>query len=166
MGDVDPLVDAKVGRHAGVVSSADAVSTGSNPHVGLLDGCTKYNYAISVVKPGPRWKLDEVRTIAAERNGLLLKKTRAKDSFATPAEAYREARRVLADLTLDNYADTVKQQFDEEFDIYGVVLGGNGWMLKFTIDESQPQVVVISLHPLERPLKCAKGTLQLNGEVK
>ena len=70
--------------------------------------------------------MDEVKTVAAERNGLLLKKTRARDSFVSPAEAYKEARRVLADLTLDNYAETMKQQFDEEFDIYGVVVSGNG----------------------------------------
>src|SRR5689334_10695109 len=105
----------------------------------------------------PHWPLDEVKTIAAERNGILLKKTRALDFFATPAAAYARARKVIADLTVHDFAESRQQQFDEWMDTYAFVFDEAGWMLKLTIDESRPQVVVVSLHPLDRPMRTNKG---------
>ena len=109
----------------------------------------------------PRWPLEEVKAVAATRNGLLLKKTRALDFFATPKAAYARARQVISQLTVDRFSRSEQLQFDEWFDIYGVEIDGAGWMLKFTIDESQPQVIVISLHPLERgPLQTNRGLVK------
>jgi hypothetical protein len=107
----------------------------------------------------PHWPLDDVKTTAAEHNGVLLKKTRALDFFHKPAVAYATARRVIADLTLSDFSESKQQQFDEWFDIYGIRIGSDGWMLKFTIDESQPQVVIVSLHPLERPIRTNGGVV-------
>jgi len=43
-------------------------------------------------------------------------------------------------------------------DVYGVARDEGGWYLKLTIiDEDGPEVLVISFHPLERPIKTNGG---------
>ena len=45
--------------------------------------------------------------------------------------------------------------------MYGVrIADGSGWYLKITIDETVPEVAVISFHPLERPLKTNGGMVK------
>lgn len=107
----------------------------------------------------PAWDLALVQEVASGGGrSVVLKKTRALDSFASPAEAYRTTKKVLAQLSLDSFSETVTLRFDMKADVYGVVIGGAGWILKLTVDESVPQVVVISLHPLEKgPLRTRGG---------
>ncbi len=106
----------------------------------------------------PHWDLELVKSVAAQREGLFIKRTRALDYFATRKVAYEKAREIIANLTVGSFSKSEQQQFGEWCDTYGIQIDGAGWLLKFTIDESMPQVVVISLHPLEKgPLKTNKG---------
>ena len=95
----------------------------------------------------------------AKEGRLFVQRTRALDFFATLGEALQTARTTLLDLEISNFAHTVKMTYDVA-DVYGVVVEGEGWYLKLTIDEQEPEVVVISFHPLERPLKTRGGILK------
>jgi len=95
----------------------------------------------------------------AKEGRLFIQRTRALDFFATLSEALQTARTTLLDLEISNFAHTVKMTYDVA-DVYGVVVEGEGWYLKLTIDEQEPEVVVISFHPLERPLKTRGGILK------
>jgi len=59
-------------------------------------------------------------------------------------------------LMMSQYAETVELTWDVA-DVYGVQIDGEGWYLKIAIDEEQPEVAVISFHPLERRLKTRGG---------
>jgi hypothetical protein len=64
----------------------------------------------------------------------------------------------MAVLTTKNYSDRSNQT--DILDVYGVVRAGGGWMLKIYIDEKEPEVTVVSFHPLARPLKTNGGMLK------
>jgi hypothetical protein len=86
----------------------------NDPH-GLLG--LSPNTEWSIVGSAPVWEISRVQAIAKERNGLLLKRTRAIDSFSSAREAYTKARQVIADLTESQFSETVKLRFDMECDV-------------------------------------------------
>jgi hypothetical protein len=107
----------------------------------------------------PRFPLERLKKLAAQPGGLFIQRGRALDSFETVSEAYAVAKRVIGELELTSFAQTVKLTYDVA-DVYGVKLEGNGWYLKVTIDESIPEVAVISFHPLERPIRTNGGMVK------
>jgi hypothetical protein len=103
----------------------------------------------------PRWSLDRAKELVAQ-DKLLVMKGRAQAFFGTPGEAFAAAKKTVLDLTTRSFSETKQQTYDK-IDIYGVVREGVGWMLKICIDETIPELVVVSFHPLE------KGDLRTNG---
>ncbi len=101
----------------------------------------------------PYWDLENVKALAASGK-LFLTKTKAEKSFPDPATAMATARATIGDLTERQFAETLKQI--DTCDVYGVRINGRGWYLKVTIDEL---LVVVSLHPLLRPLHTNSGML-------
>lgn len=101
----------------------------------------------------PHWGLDSIKALAASGK-LFLTKTKAEKSFPDPATAMATARATIGDLTERQFAETLEQV--DICDVYGVRVGGRGWYLKVTIDEL---LVVVSLHPLQKPLKTNSGIL-------
>ncbi len=108
----------------------------------------------------PHWDLALVKKLAATRHGLIMKKSRASQCFSSVPEAYRVCRAIIAELTVDSFSESVVQQFEEVFDVYGVIIDGVGFFLKFTV-EVETRVIVISLYPLEKAaMKTNKGKVQ------
>ena len=103
----------------------------------------------------PYWDLQNVKMLAASGK-LYLSKTKAQKSFSDPATAMSTARATIGDLTERQFAETLRQV--DTCDVYGVRINGCGWYLKVTIDEL---LVVVSLHPLLRPLHTNSGILLL-----
>jgi hypothetical protein len=110
------------------------------------------------MKAGPHWPLSQVKQLAAEGK-LFVQRTRALDFFSSLKEALTVARKVLVELELPSFAYTEKLTYDLA-DVYGVRIEDGGWYLKLTIDEQVPEVAIISLHPLERPLKTRGGVVK------
>jgi hypothetical protein len=110
------------------------------------------------MKAGPHWPLQRVKDLV-EEGRLFIQRTRALDFFSTLSEALKAARVTLLELDVSNFAHTLKMTYDVA-DVYGVMIEGESWYLKLTIDEQEPEVVVISFHPLERPLKTRGGILK------
>ncbi len=105
----------------------------------------------------PYWPLDRVKTLAA-RGAIFVQKGRASAFFSTYTEAFDAAQATLAALTERDYAYRSEQT--DILDVYGISRAGGGWMLKLCIDETIPEVAVVSFHPLERPLRTNKGMLK------
>lgn len=59
-------------------------------------------------------------------------------------------------LTVDNYYKTVKLTYDVA-DEHGLNVDGVGWYIKVCIDRTVPEVVVISFHPPQRPMRTKAG---------
>lgn len=77
--------------------------------------------------------------------------------FGTPDEARRAVQETVATLDESSFAETVKL-LRHIADIYGVIGDDGGWYLKLTvIDTAGPEVLIISFHPLERPIKTNGG---------
>lgn len=102
----------------------------------------------------PHWNLDDVKQLADEGR-LLLSKTKAQAFFPDPVTATTKAQGVIADLTERHFAHTLRQV--DICDVYGVRLDGKGWYLKLTIDGL---LVIVSLHPLDKPLKTNSGEVK------
>ena len=107
----------------------------------------------------PHFPLERIRHVAAAANGLFIQRGRALDFFPTLSEAFATARRVIVQLADKDFSATARLAYDIA-DVYGVRLNGRGWYLKITLDEGVPEVVVISFHPLERPLRTNGGTVK------
>ncbi len=90
---------------------------------------------------------------------MFIQRTRALNFFPTPKEAWETTKVVLLKLELVNFAHTVQMTYDVA-DVYGVIVEENGWYLKITIDEQDSELVVISFHPLERPLRTRSGEVK------
>lgn len=102
----------------------------------------------------PYWDLENVKALAASGK-LILTKTKAEKSFPDPAAAMAAARATISDLGERQFAETLRQV--DICDVYGVHINGIGWYLKVTIDDL---LVVVSLHPLLRPLQTNAGILR------
>ncbi len=101
----------------------------------------------------PHWELDRVKALAAQGK-LFLTKTKAQRFFPDAASAVATAKATIADLSERQFAETLHQ--GDVCDVYGVRIGGAGWYLKITIDDLR---VVVSLHPLQRPLRTNAGMI-------
>lgn len=104
----------------------------------------------------PRWSLRVIKNLAAS-GAVEVLETRAAEFFEGGRdEAYDAAIAAVAALTAKNFSHTVSQA--DECDVYGIVRDGAGWYLKVTV--MQPKnatLIVISLHPLEWPLRTNGG---------
>jgi hypothetical protein len=110
----------------------------------------------------PHWPIERVKTLVAQGH-FFVQRARALAFFSTREEAYLTIEEVTAQLTLRQFAHSISQTQDV-CDVYGVVLTDNGgWYLKICIDESVPEVAVISFHPLERPLRTNGGEVKPKG---
>jgi len=106
----------------------------------------------------PFWDIVRVQRLA-HAGQILLTETKAKASFATFQAAESAALAVIADLHTGMFAETLRQT--TVCDVYGVTIKGGGWYFKLTIDTGPPEeLIVVSLHPLERPLKTNTGTVR------
>jgi hypothetical protein len=101
----------------------------------------------------PFFPLPDVKKIARRENGLHLSKTKAEASFSSFTEALDAARSMIETLTERDFVET-KQQRDP-CDVYILVIGKRGWYVKLTL--LSEQVILISFHPLERPMRTARG---------
>jgi hypothetical protein len=45
-------------------------------------------------------------------------------------------------------------------DEYGLNIDGSGWYIKLCIDRSVPEVVVLSFHTPQRPMRTKAGTIK------
>lgn len=83
------------------------------------------------------------------------------DLFFTRSEAVRWVREVISDLRPEDFAHTRKLEVHVA-DVYGFSVGDDGWYLKLTVvdDSKDSAVLVISCHPLERPLRTQGGWVQ------
>jgi hypothetical protein len=61
-------------------------------------------------------------------------------------------------LTLENFYKSVHLTYDVA-DEYGLSIEGVGWYIKLCIDRSVPELVVISFHPPQRPMRTRAGTI-------
>lgn len=84
---------------------------------------------------------------------------RAAAFFETVMAARAGVQSVVAGLTTRSFSRTVELTYDV-CDVYGVQVGPLGWYLKLCIDETVPEVLIISFHPLERPLRTNGGTVK------
>jgi hypothetical protein len=54
----------------------------------------------------------------------------------------------------------LEQRFGQRFDVYGLRADGIGWYLKLAVDlgmDGEEEVVGLSCHPLDRPIKTKGG---------
>ncbi len=104
--------------------------------------------------------MTDVQILASE-DRLALTRT-VYDLFFTREEAVRWIREVIVDLRLADFAHTAELDVHVA-DVYGFLVGDHGWYLKLTVaeDGDGSSVLVISGHPLERPLKTRGGWIQL-----
>jgi hypothetical protein len=111
--------------------------------------------------------LKEVKTIAASPDAILLSKTRARVFFATPRLAAEAATRMLTELTDSAFVET-KFQNPDICDVYAyqaalpitamvdrTEVACRAWYVKLTL--LPEHVLLVSFHPLERPIRTARG---------
>lgn len=102
----------------------------------------------------PHFSLPDVKATMQRIDGLYLTKTKAEASFPSHAQALAAARAMIAGLTEKDFVET-KQQNPDACDVYAVVIGTRGWYIKLTL--LPEQVLLISFHPLEHPIRTARG---------
>jgi hypothetical protein len=109
----------------------------------------------------PRYPLDEVKKLVAE-GAFMVMKGRGL-SLLIPPLTYREAMGFVAAaiemLTVNNFHRTVQLTYDLA-DEYGINIDGTGWYIKLCIDRDAPEVVVISFHPPEYPIRTKAGMVK------
>ncbi len=107
----------------------------------------------------PNWLLAEIRSLAAEERLILTHA--ACDHFPTRTEALDWIHGVIAELRPQDFAHSTQLEVHTA-DVYGVVAGNRGWYLKLTVenDARGRLVLVISCHPVERPLMTRLGVIE------
>ena len=107
----------------------------------------------------PHWPLAEIRSLAAKERLVLTHA--ACDHFSTRTDALDWIHGVIAELRVQDYAHSVQLEVHTA-DVYGVVVEGFGWYIKLTItsDACGKLALVISCHPVERPLMTRLGTIE------
>ena len=106
----------------------------------------------------PHWPLGEVKRLAAAGQ-IWVQKTRAAVFFPTTREAVQVATEIALSLDVGAFSSTQELTHDVA-DVYGIVRDGKGWFLKLCIDVEVPELLIISLHPLERPLVTNAGVVK------
>lgn len=97
-----------------------------------------------------------LQDLALRQGRLYVTVGRASSFFSSRFVAERAARQVIAALTPGQYVHT-ENLMTGPADVYGVDIDGTGYYLKLYIDERAPEVVVVSLHPPEHPLRTRDG---------
>jgi hypothetical protein len=108
----------------------------------------------------PHWPLERVKELVAAGQ-VFVQRTRAMDFFPTADAAYAQVRTTVAALTTKAFSHSIEQTQDV-CDVYGVIVDG-GWYLKLCIDETVPELAVVSFHPLDRPLRTNGGEVKPKG---
>src|ERR1017187_281131 len=103
----------------------------------------------------PHWSLVHVKMLVAN-DKLFIQPTRALAFFEDRTAATVAVKKVVSDLNQRSFHGTEVQTYDT-CDVYGVRWEGDGWYLKICVDETMPEVAVLSFHPLERPLRTNGG---------
>jgi hypothetical protein len=112
------------------------------------------------MKMVPHWPLARVQALARLPDGLFVQVSRARAFFVDRRSAIAACRAAISALTLKDFARSQELTWDIA-DIYAVRMpDGAGWYLKITIDESVPEVAVISFHPLERSIVTNGGVVK------
>lgn len=62
-------------------------------------------------------------------------------------------------LSVDNFHRSVQLTHDVA-DEYGLNIDGTGWYIKICIDRTVPEVVVISFHTPQFPMRTKSGTVK------
>jgi Motility quorum-sensing regulator, toxin of MqsA len=106
----------------------------------------------------PRWSLERVKTLVA--TGKFAMTHSACDRFPTRSDALAAAADVIRNLRPADFAHTAILPHHIA-DVYGVSVHERGWYLKLAITEDAQgrAVLLISFHPLDRPLKTRKGVV-------
>ncbi len=110
------------------------------------------------MRPKPHWPLTDVRRLAAEdRLALTLS---ACDAFPSRMVAGVWIKDLIATLRPEHFAHSVQLEVHRA-DVYGIFKDGCGWYVKLSMakDADGLAVLVISCHPVERPLKTGKRTI-------
>lgn len=108
----------------------------------------------------PHWEIARVKSLAAAGK-LLLTKTKAQNSFAAATTATHAAMTIIAQLSERQFSETQVQL--DICDVYAVPFQGRGWYLKVTVDDL---LVVVSLHPLQWPLRTNGGVVATGQDAK
>src|SRR5262245_48828798 len=110
---------------------------------------------------GPHHPIDEVKKLVTA-GAFMVMKGRGL-SLLVPQLTYVEAMgfvpAAIQLLTIDNFYGTVQLTYDVA-DEYGINIDGTGWYIKLCIDRDVPEVVVISFHPPERPMRTKAGMVK------
>ena len=106
----------------------------------------------------PHWPLAQVQALVAA-DSFIVQIGRAATEFPTIGDAQGAVKLTVKGLTTRAFAHSVQLTYDL-CDVYGVTRDGVGWYLKLCIDESVPEVAIISFHPLERDLRTNGGTVK------
>jgi hypothetical protein len=110
---------------------------------------------IAVVK-SPRWSLRVIKNLAA-KGSIRVTDSRAAAFFGGDRVATAQAAMTaIAALTARDFAQTIMQA--DICDVYGIIRDEQGWYLKVTV--IHPELVVVSLHPLDRPLRTNGGVVE------
>jgi hypothetical protein len=110
---------------------------------------------------GPHHSLDEVKRLVASGQFMLMK-GRALNLLVPPltyAEALRFVAAAVQLLSVDNFHQSVQLTHDVA-DEYGLNIDGTGWYIKLCIDQSEPEVTVISFHTPQFPMRTKAGTIK------
>ena len=92
----------------------------------------------------------------------MVMKGRALDLLVPPltyAAALGFVAAAIQMLTVDNFHKSVQLTYDVA-DEYGLKIDGVGWYIKLCIDRTVPEVVVISFHPPQWPMRTKAGTIK------
>lgn len=115
---------------------------------------------------GPRYVLADVQALVAKGEFHVSQKSAAAriiSILACTQKAAREyAAKVICSLVPDNYCETVRLSVDVA-DVYGVVVAGDAWYIKFCIDPNGPngdEVSVISFHPPLHAMRTKAATIK------
>lgn len=114
-----------------------------------------YPCSCSMRAKTPHWSLDRVKTLVAEGK-VFIQRSRALVFFRDRGAATEAVQQVVSALALRSFAETKTQTYDT-CDVYGVRWEGAGWYLKICVDETMPEVAIVSFHPLAHPLRTNGG---------
>lgn len=114
-----------------------------------------------MTRAGPHYPLDEVKKLVAAGDFMVMK-GRALNLLVPPltyAEALGFIAAAIQMLSVDNFHQSVQLTYDVA-DEYGLNINGTGWYIKICIDRTVPEVVVISFHTPQFPMRTKAGTVK------
>jgi hypothetical protein len=109
----------------------------------------------------PHHPLEEVKKLVSA-GAFMVMRGKALDLLVPPltyVAAYGFVAAAIQMLTIDNFHRTVTLTYDVA-DEYGLNIDGAGWYIKLCIDRTVPEVVVISFHTPQRPMRTRAGMVK------